>query len=45
MMAIPTVVFENADHPVLKGMAYWFKYEIRQYTSRKIDLNTGRRKR
>lgn len=39
MMAKPAVTFENAAHPVVKGMDFWFKYEIRQYTSRKIDLN------
>lgn len=39
MMAKPAVSIENADNPVVKGMADWFKYEIRQYTSRKIDIN------
>ncbi|WP_285767442.1 alpha/beta hydrolase [Peribacillus sp. SI8-4] len=39
MMAKPAVSLENIDNPVVKGMADWFKYEILQYTSRKIDLN------
>ncbi|MFE7083638.1 alpha/beta hydrolase [Priestia megaterium] len=39
MMAKPAGTLENAENPVVKGMAYWFEYEIRQYTSRKIDLN------
>lgn len=39
MMAKPAVTLENADNPVVKGMLYWFKYEIRQYTNRIIDLN------
>lgn len=39
MAAKPADTLEYADNPVLKGMAYWFNYEIRQYTSRKIDLN------
>ncbi|ASK64015.1 alpha/beta hydrolase [Virgibacillus phasianinus] len=39
MMAKPAITNENADNPVLKEMAFWFQYEIRQYTSRKIDLD------
>lgn len=39
MMAKPAVTLKEADNPVLKGMAFWFKHEIRQYTSRKIDLD------
>lgn len=39
MMAKPAVSIENVDNPVVKGMVDWFKYEIRQYTSRKIDIN------
>lgn len=39
MMGKPAV---NADAAAtdarIKGMQYWFKYEIRQYTSRKIDI-------
>ncbi|AOH56571.1 hydrolase [Peribacillus muralis] len=39
MMAKPAVTLEEPDNPVVKGMADWFKYEILQYTGRKMDLN------
>ncbi|MBP2000117.1 pimeloyl-ACP methyl ester carboxylesterase [Paenibacillus shirakamiensis] len=38
MMAKPAVTIENGDHPVIKGMLFWFKFEIRQYTGRHIAL-------
>ncbi|KRM72973.1 alpha/beta fold hydrolase [Lacticaseibacillus brantae] len=40
MMGKPVVGADavTADARV-KGMQYWFKYEIRQYTSRKIDID------
>lgn len=40
MMGKPaTGADEAAADARVKGMQYWFKYEIRQYTSRKIDID------
>ncbi|WP_203651641.1 hypothetical protein [Secundilactobacillus yichangensis] len=39
MMSKPAVNLKGNDDPAVAGMKYWFQYEIRQYTSRKIDID------
>ncbi|BAN06194.1 hypothetical protein [Levilactobacillus brevis] len=40
MMGKPAVKADAvATDQRIKGMQYWFKYEIRQYTSRQIDID------
>ncbi|GAX02109.1 alpha/beta fold hydrolase [Secundilactobacillus silagei] len=39
MMSKPAVALSGNDDPAIAGMKYWFQYEIRQYTSRKIDID------
>lgn len=39
MMSKPAVNLKGNDDPTVAGMKYWFQYEIRQYTSRKIDID------
>ncbi|KRM58771.1 hypothetical protein C5L31_000564 [Secundilactobacillus malefermentans] len=39
MMSKPAAKLEGNDDPAVKGMKYWFQYEIRQYTSRKMDID------
>ncbi|KRL81555.1 alpha/beta fold hydrolase [Secundilactobacillus paracollinoides] len=39
MMAKPAVSLDGNDDPAVAGMKFWFQYEIRQYTSRKIDID------
>ena len=38
-MSKPAVALSGNDDPAIAGMKYWFQYEIRQYTSRKIDID------
>ncbi|BAP84747.1 hydrolase [Paucilactobacillus hokkaidonensis JCM 18461] len=38
-MSKPAVSLDGNEDPAVKGMKYWFQYEIRQYTSRKIDID------
>lgn len=39
MMSKPAVNLKGNDDPAVVGMKYWFQYEIRQYTSRQIDID------
>ncbi|HBF75185.1 MAG TPA: alpha/beta hydrolase [Lactobacillus sp.] len=39
MMTKPAVSLKDNDDPAVAGMKYWFQYEIRQYTSRKMDID------
>lgn len=38
MMSKPAVTLSNNDDPAVQGMKHWFQYEIRQYTSRQINI-------
>lgn len=39
MMSKPAVNLKGNTDPAIAGMKFWFQYEIRQYTSRKIDID------
>ncbi|EUJ23382.1 haloacid dehalogenase [Listeria grandensis FSL F6-0971] len=45
MMARPGVDLSDMDNPEVQGIDYWFRYEIRQYTSREIDFNAFKQHR
>ncbi|MBC2208295.1 alpha/beta fold hydrolase [Listeria booriae] len=45
MMSRPGVDLSDMDNPEVQGMDYWFRYEIRQYTSREIDFNAFKQHR
>ncbi|MBC2149598.1 alpha/beta fold hydrolase [Listeria booriae] len=45
MMSRPGVDLSDMDNPEVQGMDYWFRYEIRQYTSREMDFNAFKQHR
>ncbi|MBC2106364.1 alpha/beta fold hydrolase [Listeria booriae] len=45
MMSRPGVDLSDMDNPEVQGMDYWFRYEMRQYTSREIDFNAFKQHR